>query len=263
MRKKLKGQVSEREKSDKILWSLRSWQGKILSAIISRGRPLTWKEIHAATGLDEKSLNKALSDLISTEEIYRIDEPTKTNVEYQVAQKLYATYSEYYNKQKTKLIKWISQWKEVRKLDFSLENEHFFLEGMHLDDFSKELVCHAESEVLVVNPFIQDCDLSNTLRDAKKRGVNVLVITRSPRDKHPEYLKNKQEYLSKLDKEGIKLVYSEKVHAKIIVVDKGVAIISSMNFYPESSAGVSWEAGLVSTDTNVVESIVDSLSKLD
>jgi len=36
-----------------------------------------------------------------------------------------------------------------------------------------------------------------------------------------------------------------------------------MNFYPESSAGVSWEAGLVSTDTNVVESIVDSLSKLD
>jgi len=55
---------------------------------------------------------------------------------------------------KGEIISWINQWKEPRELDFSLEHEQFFLEGRHLDDFSKELIAHAKSEVLVVNPFI-------------------------------------------------------------------------------------------------------------
>jgi phosphatidylserine/phosphatidylglycerophosphate/cardiolipin synthase-like enzyme len=136
------------------------------------------------------------------------------------------------------------------------------LEGRHLDDFSKELISHAKSEVLIVNPFIQDCDLSNTLIDARKQGIYVQIVTRTPRDKNPEYLKNKQDYLSKLEKEGISVVCNEKVHAKLIVTDHAVAIVSSMNFYPDSSAGVSWEAGLVSTDTKVVDSTVRAIEKM-
>ena len=50
-----------------------------------------------------------------------------------------------------------------------MESKHFFLEGRHLDDISKELVSHAESEVLAVNPFVENCDLSNTLRQACAR----------------------------------------------------------------------------------------------
>jgi hypothetical protein len=245
-------------------WGTR--EGDIIKAIVSCGRPLTWNEIHQATGLDEELLNKALSNLFSSKELQKIRDARETR--YRVSHKLY---TDYYNhlrtnvrtERRTELIRWINQWKEVRKLDFSLEHEHFFLEGRHLDDFSKELISHAESEVLVVNPFVQDCDLSNTLRDIKRHGIKVKIITRSPRDKHPEYLKNKQEYLSRLEKEGISLVYSEKVHAKIIVVDNSVAIVSSMNFYPDSSAGVSWEAGLITIDEKVVDSIANSpLSRL-
>jgi len=171
--------------------------------------------------------------------------------------------SKFFNLRKTELTSWIGQWKKVRKLDFSLEHEHFFLEGRHLDDFSKELISHAKSEVLVVNPFIQDCDLSNTLREVKKKGIEVQIITRPPNDKHPEYLKRKQEYHAKLKQDGITLIYKKKVHAKLLVVDRAVTIASSMNFNPYSSAGVSWEAGLVSTDPKVVESVVQStLSRL-
>jgi len=99
--------------------------------------------------------------------------------------------------------------------------------------------------------------------DVKKKGVDVKVITRPPKDRYPDKLVRKQEYHQKLKNEGISLVYDENVHAKLIVVDNAVAISSSMNFFPESSAGVSWEAGLISIDPQVVDSIVKSpFSKL-
>ncbi len=261
VRKKLRKEVSKGETTDRIPWSLRTWQGAVIRAIISSGRPLSWKEIQEATGLSESSLNKALGDLRSSGEVCKIESKNETHAKYQIADKFYPAYSEFYNL-KSELIKWLGLWKEVRKLDFSLEHEHFFLDGRHLDDFSKELISHAKSEVLLVNPFVQDCDLSNTLRDAKKNGIKVHIITRPPRDKYPEHLKNKQEYHSKLVQEGIKLTYKENVHAKLVVVDRAVAIVSSMNFYADSSAGVSWEAGLVSIDSKTVESILNSISKL-
>jgi len=261
VRRKLGKQVPEEETTGRIPWSLRSWQGAVIRAIISAGSPLTWKQIEEATGLENKHLNRALFDLLHSGEICKIESKHEARDKYQVSDKFYQAYSELYNP-KVELVKWIGQWKESRKLDFSLEHEHFFLEGRHLDDFSKELISHAKSEVLVVNPFIQDCDLSNTLREAKKHGINVQVITRPPDDNYPEHLKKKQEYHSELKQEGISLSYKEKIHAKLIVVDRAVAIVSSMNFYADSSAGVSWEVGLVSTDTKVVESVANSLSKL-
>ena len=59
--------------------------------------------------------------------------------------------------------------------------------------------------------------------------------------------------------DGLELKYDKKIHAKIIVADRTVGVVSSMNFFPESSAGASWEAGLVSIDPKVVESIVQSI----
>ena len=261
VRKKFRKQIPERETTDRIPWSARSWQGSVIRAIVSSGHPLTWKEIQEATGLEEKQLNRALTDLRSSGEVLKIEDRWEKYAKYQVSEEFYPTYSEIYNL-KIGLTKWINQWKEGRKLDFSLEHEQFFLEGRHLDDFSKELISHAKSEVLLVNPFIQDCDLSNTLREAKKNGTKVQIITRIPQDKFLDKLKKKQEYHSTLKQEGISLVYKEKVHAKLVVVDRVAVIVSSMNFYADSSAGVSWEAGLVSIDTKVVESIIGSLSKL-
>jgi predicted transcriptional regulator len=234
---------------------------KIVKAIVSAGSPLTWNEIHQATNLEEEPLNKALAKLFRAKAIQKISE--NGDMRYKVSYDLYKGYQTQLRldsniERRTELLKWINQWREARGLNFSLEHEHFFLEGRHLDDFSKELISHAKSDVLVVNPFIQHCDLSDTLIEVKKKGINVNVITRPPKDQYPDKLVRKQEYHQRLKDEGISLVYKEKVHAKLIVVDTVIAISSSMNFFPESSAGVSWEAGLVSIDQQVVDSIVSS-----
>ena len=226
--------------------------GDVIEAIISQGRPLKWREIQDLTGLEEKSLNFALYKLIDSKEVLKIGN------KYDVSKKIHNDYKDSVAQLKTDIASWINQWKKVKKLNFSLEKEHFFLEGRHLDDFSKELISNSKSEVLVVNPFIQECDLSNTLREVKKKGLEVTIVTRPPEDKYPEHLKRKQEYHAKLKQDGISLIYQDKIHAKLIVVDRAVAIVSSMNFYSDSSAGVSWEAGLISTDPNVVDSVVQS-----
>jgi DNA-binding transcriptional regulator GbsR (MarR family) len=251
----------ESEATARPQWRPRSWQGLVIRAIVQSGRPLTWREIQEATGLGKKSLNRALFELISSEDIYKIESNTNAESKYNISDERFQIYSELYNP-KTELVKWIAQWKEIRNLDFSIEHEHFFLERRHLDDFSKELISHAKFDVLIANPYIQDCDLSNTLIEASKNGINVQIITRPPEDKHPEYLKKKQEYHSKLKQEGVSLFYDAKVHTKLIVVDSTIAAVSSMNFYADSSAGVSWEAGLVSTNQKVVNSIANAFSKV-
>jgi len=158
-------------------------------------------------------------------------------------------------------LSWINQWKEVKNLGFSTDHKHFFLERRYLDDFSKELISHAKSNVLIANPFIQQCDLSNTLIEASRNGVKVKIITRRPHDEKPEYLERRKKYHSMLIHEGISLFYDDQVHAKIILADSEVAIVSSMNFFASSSAGASWEAGLVTISPSVVESISISFSK--
>jgi len=59
--------------------------------------------------------------------------------------------------------------------------------------------------------------------------------------------------------------YDNQIHAKIIVIDNVVAIVSSMNLYSASSGGFTKEAGIVSIDEKVVTSvskyIMDILSK--
>ncbi len=113
----------------------------------------------------------------------------------------------------------------------------------------------------MANPFIEECDLSDTLQEAKKKGTEVQIVTRSPEDKYPNQLEKKRLYLQKLQSRGIKIFYSPKVHAKLIIVDRAVAIASSMNFYPESSAGETWEAGLVTWKKPIVKSIIESFDK--
>lgn len=163
---------------------------------------------------------------------------------------------------KREIVNWINQWKEVENLNFSTKLGHFFLEGRYLDAISKGLISNSKIEVLVVNPYVANCDLSNTLREASKSGVEVKLITRPPNIDKDRYWKERNEYHATLKKEGIILTYNKKAHAKLITVDRAVAVVSSMNFYSGSSAGSSWEAGLVTVEEKVVESVVDSVLAL-
>ena len=62
----------------------------------------------------------------------------------------------------------------------------------------------------------------------------------------------KEVYHRALREDGIALAYNRDVHAKIVVVDRAAAIVSSMNLYPASATGVTWEAGIITIDEDVV-----------
>jgi phosphatidylserine/phosphatidylglycerophosphate/cardiolipin synthase-like enzyme len=51
-----------------------------------------------------------------------------------------------------------------------------------------------------------------------------------------------------LKKSKVELYYNESVHAKMFILDDQVLSSSSMNLYTESTAGKSWESGIVSID---------------
>ena len=157
------------------------------------------------------------------------------------------------------ITKWIDDWSKPKDFPLFFSNQHFFLYGRLLDDFSKDLICHAKREVIVSNPFVERCNLSDALFAAARKKVNVKLITRSLNNPLEKYKEEKQEYHDELKKVGVEIIYKNLVHAKIIVVGSEVAVISSMNFQTNSSGGRTWEAGMVSLDKNVINKICKAL----
>jgi hypothetical protein len=51
------------------------------------------------------------------------------------------------------------------------------------------------------------------------------------------------------------MYFDRRIHVKLLVVDEQIAIISSMNFYSNSTGGSSWEAGMISIDDFIVNSV--------
>ncbi len=156
---------------------------------------------------------------------------------------------------------WIEEWKINRKLTFSMEPQHFFLDGSDLDDLTKQIIKMAEEAILVANPFIEECYITDYLIRSAKNKVRVEIVTRQPTKEEKSFLR-KTECHSKLTSKGITLHYDNQIHSKIITVDNKVAIVSSMNFYSGSSGGFSKESGIVSIDRGVVESASSYIKNL-
>jgi phosphatidylserine/phosphatidylglycerophosphate/cardiolipin synthase-like enzyme len=155
--------------------------------------------------------------------------------------------------------KWIADWRHTKRgLDFSLEFKHFFLGGPDLDEFTKSLINMAEKTVLVANPFVEPCYLTDYLIESASKGIEVKIVTRYPEAKE----KKKIDCHSKLREMNVSLRYDNRIHSKIVVVDNKVAIVSSMNFYSGSSGGASNEAGIVSIEEKVVKSTENYIKKL-
>ena len=120
------------------------------------------------------------------------------------------------------------------------------------------MIEHANEEILVANPFVDRCHLSNALMEASGKKIPIILLTR-PIHELEYNIEKKAEYHQELMKNGIALHYNNVVHAKIIIVDRSIAIMSSMNLTSSSSGGGSWEAGIVTTEENVVDEAVRSI----
>ena len=239
--------------SEPKFWS--SWKGRIIRAIVLEGR-YTRNEILKTTRLEEKQFEQALGELFQTTFLVE-----KEKDRFWVnSSELCNEYRRFFKKVQETLVDWVHEWRMQERIDTELN--HFFLEDKLLDEFSERLIEHANVEILVTNPYVEQCHISNTLMSMSDKGISAKLVTRSPTEqKYPyqnQYQKKKQ-YLSKLAKKGVFIAYDESVHAKLIVADRRVAIVSSMNFVAASSGGASWEAGLVTVEENVVQSVARSI----
>ena len=152
------------------------------------------------------------------------------------------------------LIQWLTQWAAARPINQSLASKHFFIEGMRLEELARDAIAKAKDEVLVTTPYLDNCFLVTALQEARNKRANVKIITRRPNSKDDkEY--SKLECQGFLRKNGISIHYDNTIHAKIIIIDQKIAIVSSMNIYSGSTGGGSIEAGIVTFENSVVESI--------
>ncbi len=134
---------------------------------------------------------------------------------------------------------------------------------MRLEELARDVIAKAKDEILVTSPFLDSCFLATALQEARDRRVNVKIVARRPsKDKADA---PKLECQALLRKKGVFIHYINTIHSKIIVVDRKIVILSSMNLYSGSTGGGLLEAGIVSFETKVVDSatkyIIDLLEK--
>ena len=78
------------------------------------------------------------------------------------------------------LIQWLVHWTNERPINQPIEAKHFFLEGMRLEEFTRDVIGKAKDEILVTNPYLDSCYLTTALQEARDRRANVKIVSRRP-----------------------------------------------------------------------------------
>ncbi|MCW4048323.1 MAG: phospholipase D-like domain-containing protein [Candidatus Bathyarchaeota archaeon] len=148
-------------------------------------------------------------------------------------------------------------WVKLHKPEIVFNQEHFYLDGHYLDSFTRFILTNAFNTVIVVNPFFDLSTPTQLMIKAKQNGKTVVLVTRPPRGSHFKKLHKIME------EKGVTLLYHNDLHAKVIVIDDLLAVVSSMNFKQRASAGITWEAGIVTVNKAIVNSIKSSIADLN
>ena len=268
-----------------------SWKGQVVRAIAEK-YALKWDEILSETGLEPSPLNTAISELIEDGVLekeydgsywldndlwheYRAflgDERSRGIIEERRRKEgQFSTTLQNLSRKKMErqvlseghLRKRIGEWIRFKQIEHGPPTSHLYLKGEHLDSLLTDLIPYSMSEILIVNPFVEKCTLSNFLVDASNSGLDVKVITQSPAKGYEGPRKEaKIRFHETMIQSGVHLYYNESVHAKMFLLDNEVLAIGSMNLYSDSTAGKLWEAGMFTVDKVSIKSALDSFNQL-
>jgi hypothetical protein len=225
-------------------WS--TFRGRIVRAITLEDA-YTKDAIMKVTNLEEEQFDRAIEGLIKD----KLVTENEDNENFWVTKDLYAKCKSYFENLQSELATWVVEWMESERIKWkwATETDHFYLAGKALTEFSEWIIEQARQEILIANPFVKRCHVSNALKSQGEKGVTVKLLTRGIGTKQFERELTK----------GVLTFNDESIHAKLMVVDRRVGIVSSMNFYAGSSAGECWEAGIVSLNLKVVREIARSI----
>ena len=151
---------------------------------------------------------------------------------------------------------WTDGWLRIHQPDITLEKAHFYLEGYLLDAYVKYLITKAKETIIAVIPFLDMITPTKLLIEATRKNRRVVLVTRPP-DKT-----STRNYHKELSDSGITVLYHRNLHAKLLLFDDEIAIVSSMNLLVGATAGFSWEAGIITLDKKTVDMIKDSITNL-
>jgi hypothetical protein len=162
-----------------------------------------------------------------------------------------------------RIVKGILAWTILQGINFDPWSEHFFVNGDLLDQISKSIIEQSQSSVLIINPFVDQCSLSDRLKNINTNGKEVQLLTRSPRcESYSKTRKARGAYHDALVRSGVEILYNDRIHSKIIIGDVTCGVVSSMNFKSESSSGKNLEAGLVTWQKDTITSLKEYATDL-
>jgi len=122
-------------------------------------------------------------------------------------------------------------------------------------EISREL-SKAQQEVLICSPWITYIvdELSSFRKKEGKKKINIKIITRLIKEDVEKGVTDLDKFRVLKDVFGAEIRYNNDLHAKMVVVDNSVAIISSANL-TKKGLSVNYEAGVCLKDKNMVNKV--------
>jgi len=121
-------------------------------------------------------------------------------------------------------------------------------------EISRELSM-AQQEVLICSPWITYLleELSSLNKKSNKK-INIKIITRLLKEDIEKGLTDLDKFRVLKETFGAKIKYNNNLHAKMVIIDNSVAIISSANL-TKKGLSVNYEAGVCLKDKNEVNKV--------
>lgn len=237
-------------------------KGEIIKLIVLKEGAL-WDDLQDHLKIERSELNKNLSELYNTEDIYKNDSGV-----YRVSKDLYKSYKQMLKtivEPDNNILKKLENWDYYKKVDLKIERGFAYLNDRYLSSFVEFIIENVSNEIFSVNPIIEQCAFVKQLTEISSSGKKVTLITNKP-EKNARFYKDsefstptKKELHQELANNGALLYYNDSVHSKIIVVDGLVAVVSSLNYTSNAQSSKTWEAGIAVFDKNEITKIIDSM----
>lgn len=122
-------------------------------------------------------------------------------------------------------------------------------------EISREL-SQAKKEILISSPWITYIveELSSFKKKGGKKNIDIKVITRLIKEDIENGITDLEKFRVLKDTFGADIRYNNDLHAKMVIVDNSVAIISSANL-TKKGLSVNYEAGICLKDKDMVNKV--------
>lgn len=242
-----------------------SWKGKVDLAIVEGAR--TWDEIREHSGLSPRSFNRVLAEMLSSNMLDKLEDGS-----YRLEYDMYKNYQSYLRTatpapepritpgDREELISEVGRWLDdyTDSSNSWKQSNHVFVSRDDLANLTLFLVRKARREILIVNPFVGELSITDRLRERSKE-IDVRLITQDPMDhfakKRDKKLDERGSLLGMV-KDRFSLYFNQRVHTKLIVIDRSIAVVGSQNFTHASTSGKSIESAIVTCQGEVVEDVL-------